>query len=199
MRTALIIILVFLTYSLLYLTSPQKEISAKFYKPTKIKSILGTKKLDKQTSLKVYKINDIKTSLEYNFEQIYTVFIQQLQRYKNIFLVLSVLFLVFSLILTISFNKSKISFIIKIINSFGFSLGENLLIFISLLSVGSWFFLKQNLWQDVGFTIFFIPVAFMLISSINLKIYDFNYPMWSRLFKSFIIPIIVGVIISLRI
>ncbi|MEN3013486.1 MAG: hypothetical protein ABDH23_02585 [Endomicrobiia bacterium] len=201
MRTAIIILLLFLTYSLLYLTSSQKEIVYKKYrlgKNTKIKSFLGVDK-NKQDYIKMYTLHDIKESIRYNFIQIYEIFIEQLLKYKKFFFIVSCVFVAISVISTVFLYKSKISFIVKIINLFGFSAGETFIVIVSFLSLGSWLFLKQNLWRDVGSFLFFIPAGFILITSINLKIYDFNYPIWSRLFKSFFIPIGVGIFIALKI
>ncbi len=196
MRTAFIIILLFLTYSLFYL-SPSKSVTKE---NVEIKFLSEFHKVIKQKNsnkLKTYTITDINNSLKNNFVIIYEIMLEQTKKYQKIFLYASCLLIFSSIILTLIFHKTAFSFVINFINNFEFSLGDTLIVLISLFSLGSWFFLKQNFWQEVGVIIFVEPFAFLIVASINLKIYDFNYPIWSRLFKSFFVPIITGFLIIL--
>lgn len=194
MRTSLVIVLLFLTYSLLYLPSYKPAVT----KNIKIKSVSGFHNVIKHSSnakIKVYSISDLANSLKCNFVAIYEVVLEQIKKYQKIFLYSACVFVCLSTIFTLVFNRSRVSFFINIINNFEFSLGETIIVLISLFSLGSWFFLRQNFWREIGSGTFLVPFTFLIVSSINLKLYDFNYPIWNRLFKSFIVPIITGFII----
>ena len=62
------------------------------------------------------------------------------------------------------------------------------LIILSLITISVWFSLKKNLWLDVGGNLFFIPLQVLAASSFAFKIMDSNFPIWNRLFGSFILP-----------
>lgn len=198
MRTLVVIVLLFITYSLLFLTSSQ-EFSFKVYnsKNLKIKTITG-KKIEKESSIKVYKMDDLQQSLKHIYQQIYLMFLEQLKFYKRIFLTFS-LFLILSSAVSLAFVKGSLSVITLLVNKFIFLIGDTLLAVFSFLSIGSWFFFRHNFWQDLGPSIFFVPFSFVIISTFAFKLYDFNYPIWSSLFKSFAIPILSGILINLRI
>lgn len=199
MRTLAVIVLIFITYSLFFLTSSQKITSTKIYssKNLKIKTITG-KEINKDTSIKVYNMNDLQKSLRHTYNQIYLIFLEQFKSYKRTFIICS-LFLVLLSVVSLVFIKSSFSFITVGINRFIFLVGDTLLAIFSFLSIGSWFFFRHNFWQDLGPTVFIIPFGFVIISTFALKLYDFNYPIWSSLFKSFLIPILSGVVVNLNI
>lgn len=67
------------------------------------------------------------------------------------------------------------------------------LVILSLTAISIWFSLKKNLWLDVGGNLFFIPLQVLAASSFAFKIMDSNFPIWNRLFGSFILPIISGI------
>lgn len=199
MRTLVVIVLTFITYSLLFLTSSQKKFSATEYhtKNFKVRTITGAK-IDKDNYIKIYKMDDLQQSLTHTYRQIYFIFLEQFKSYKKIFLISSLSLGILSII-SLVFIKGNFSVITLLINKFIFLLGDTLLAVFSFLSIGSWFFFKHNFWQDLGTLMFFIPFGFVIISTFAFKLYDFNYPIWSSLFKSFIIPILSGVLINLRI
>lgn len=67
------------------------------------------------------------------------------------------------------------------------------LVILSLTAISVWFSLRKNLWLDVGSNLFFIPLQVLAAASVAFKIMDSNFPIWNRLFGSFILPIISGI------
>ncbi|MBI5574443.1 MAG: hypothetical protein HY919_07830 [Elusimicrobia bacterium] len=99
------------------------------------------------------------------------------------------------LIIFISFI-SKICDIYKLaylLSRLGWFFSRFTLIILSLTAISIWFSLRKNLWLDVGSNLFFIPLQVLAASSFAFKIMDSNFPIWNRLFGSFILPIISGI------
>ncbi len=70
---------------------------------------------------------------------------------------------------------------------------------IALLSAASilfFFTAGKNLWQDAGSVSFTAPLAVLAASSAAFRIMDSNFPVWNRLFGSFVMPIISGIIVN---
>jgi len=67
------------------------------------------------------------------------------------------------------------------------------LMIFSLAAISIWFSLKKNLWLDAGSNLFFIPLQILVAASVGFKIMDSNFPIWNRLFASFILPLISGI------
>lgn len=66
----------------------------------------------------------------------------------------------------------------------------------SAASILFYFVSGKNLWRDAGGASFLIPLAMLAASSAAFKIMDSNYPVWNRLFGSFVLPIISGIIVN---
>ncbi|MEW6557446.1 MAG: hypothetical protein AB1349_08845 [Elusimicrobiota bacterium] len=80
-----------------------------------------------------------------------------------------------------------------LVSKVGWFFSRFVLFIFSISAIILWFSLKKNLWLDVGDNLFFIPLQVLIISSFALKIMDMNYPIWNRLFGSFVLPIISGI------
>lgn len=203
MRAALILILLFLTYSLMYLPSTpgQKKASKKDDGKTyKVKTITGRKiKGKKSKKIQVYNVKTVKKSVSHNFEQFHFNYTTYLKRYRKILIPGSILCFILTMIISILLHKYNVPIFASFINNFGFTMGRFFVTLVSLMAAGTWLFLRHNLWQDIGFTAFILPFGTLICSCISLRVRDFNYPIWNRLIGSFVVPIISGLIIALRI
>ncbi|HAX61832.1 MAG TPA: hypothetical protein DCX95_04645 [Elusimicrobia bacterium] len=80
-----------------------------------------------------------------------------------------------------------------LLSRLGWFFSQFTLVILSLAAISIWFSLKKNLWLDVGSNLFFIPLQVLAASSFAFKIMDSNFPVWNRLFGSFILPIVSGI------
>jgi len=80
-----------------------------------------------------------------------------------------------------------------ILSRFGWFISRFALFIISITAIFLWFTAKKNLWLDVGNSLFIVPLQVLVASSFAFRIMDSNYPIWNRLFASFILPIISGI------
>jgi hypothetical protein len=80
-----------------------------------------------------------------------------------------------------------------LLTKLGWFFSRFVLFMLSITAIALWFTLKKNLWLDVGNNLFFIPLQILIASSFSFKIMDSNFPIWNRLFGSFILPIISGI------
>jgi len=76
----------------------------------------------------------------------------------------------------------------------GYKASRLILFTVSLAGVVAWFGLRYNFLRDMGGAFLGALFAVLLLSSVSLKLYDFNAPVWSRMFSSLVWPIIPSVI-----
>lgn len=92
-------------------------------------------------------------------------------------------------------NIAGLSFISSIAGNLLFLLARLLLMAIPILSIMLYFAYGRNIWTDFGYNLYVLPVELLLISSVILKMHDFNFPVWNRVLVSLILPFIAGVMI----
>jgi len=77
---------------------------------------------------------------------------------------------------------------VKFFSGGGFAISRCVMFFLSAAAIIFYLTLKKNIWQECGGDIL-MPVAALLAgSSAALKLYDSNFPVYSRLLGSFILP-----------
>ena len=77
---------------------------------------------------------------------------------------------------------------VKFFSGGGFAISRCVMFFLSAAAIIFYLTLKKNIWQECGGDIL-MPVAVLLAgSSAALKLYDSNFPVYSRLMGSFILP-----------
>lgn len=94
-----------------------------------------------------------------------------------VFFIASSVILVFMLLTF----KSYLSWMSLILARVGYGLGLTMVIVASILTSAGWLIYKYNFYSQLNGIFFAGPLALVLSSSISLKIYDFNNPIWNRL------------------
>ncbi|OGS43297.1 MAG: hypothetical protein A2539_03080 [Elusimicrobia bacterium RIFOXYD2_FULL_34_15] len=107
---------------------------------------------------------------------------------SNITLISFLIVVVAALSKILNFHK-----LAYLISRLGWFTSRFTLFVFSLIAISLWFTVKKNLWLDIGNNLLIIPLQILIASSVAFKIMDSNYPIWNRLFASFILPIISGV------
>ena len=77
----------------------------------------------------------------------------------------------------------------------GFTISRILIFLGALSAVSIWMSLEYNIFMTMGSILLWGPFSVMIFSAISLKVYDFNNPVWNRMFTSTIWPIVSGLII----
>jgi len=78
--------------------------------------------------------------------------------------------------------------------SLGYNGGRLIIISVSIAGAIAWFGLRYNFLGEMGAAFLGALFALLLLSSVSLKLYDFNAPVWSRMLSSLVWPIIPSVI-----
>ena len=81
------------------------------------------------------------------------------------------------------------------IAKFGFIISRFCIFFGAITASFLWISLKYNIFDTMSYIFLWGPLAVMIFSAISLKVYDFNSPIWNRMFLSTIWPIVSGLII----
>ncbi|MBN1621734.1 MAG: hypothetical protein JW871_03990 [Endomicrobiales bacterium] len=84
--------------------------------------------------------------------------------------------------------------ILRIISGLFFALSRLSLFIISIAALVLAYYSHTNLWDTSVF--FWFPAGILCISALGLKFLDMNFPVWRRIYGSFILPIISGVAVS---
>ncbi|MDD5131132.1 MAG: hypothetical protein PHH44_00550 [bacterium] len=101
-------------------------------------------------------------------------------------------FIVFLLMLVTRFNSfSSIGYLFA---NTGFIVSRILIFVSAVTAIVVHFSLKFNILTNLGSIFIWGPLFLMTISALSLKIYDFNNPVWNRMFFSVLWPIASGVI-----
>lgn len=99
---------------------------------------------------------------------------------------------VFLLMLITRFNSfSSIGYLCA---NTGFIISRIIIFMAAIIAVIAHFSLKFNVLTNLDILFLWGPLTLMAISALSLKIYDFNNPVWNRLFFSVMWPIASGVI-----
>ncbi|MFH1783471.1 MAG: hypothetical protein ABH868_01030 [bacterium] len=77
----------------------------------------------------------------------------------------------------------------------GFNVSRLLIFFGAFFSLIIWFSLEYNIYMGMAGIILWGPFSVLIFSAIALKVYDFNNPIWNRMFISTIWPLMAGLII----
>jgi len=83
-----------------------------------------------------------------------------------------------------------------LLSKLGWFFSRFALVICSIAAILSYFVIKKNLWQDAGYNLFFIPLQILIASSLSFKALDSNFPIWNRLFGSFVLPILSGLVVN---
>ncbi|MBN1384665.1 MAG: hypothetical protein JW983_07295 [Elusimicrobia bacterium] len=83
-----------------------------------------------------------------------------------------------------------------LLGKLGWFFSRLVLFILSLAAILIYFTMKKNLWMDVGNILFLAPLQVLIASSVAFKTMDANFPVWNRLFGSFTLPAISGIITS---
>lgn len=101
-------------------------------------------------------------------------------------------FIVFLLMLVTRFNNfSSIGYLFA---NTGFIISRILIFIAAIAAIIVHFSMKFNVLTNLGSIFIWGPLVLMTISALSLKIYDFNNPVWNRMFYSVLWPIASGVI-----
>ncbi|MDD5687156.1 MAG: hypothetical protein PHE88_04905 [Elusimicrobia bacterium] len=152
--------------------------------------------LDKFTDLSSAKAEDPVKNIKNTIDRFYLKIVNYI---KSVFLKSGsdITFFGFIIILVTFVSKfTGIHRLASLMNRLGWFFSRFSLFIFSIAAIILRFLLKRNLWLDVGNDLFFIPLQILVASSLSFKIMDSNYPIWKRLFGSFILPIISGTITS---
>ncbi|MBI5555817.1 MAG: twin-arginine translocase TatA/TatE family subunit [Elusimicrobia bacterium] len=104
--------------------------------------------------------------------------------------------LVFLLMLITRFNSfSSIGYLCA---NTGFIISRSIIFLAAIIAVVAHFSLKFNVLTNLDSIFLWGPLTLMIISALALKIYDFNNPVWNKMFFSVMWPIASGVFIHLR-
>ncbi|MDD5492609.1 MAG: hypothetical protein PHV60_08025 [bacterium] len=101
-------------------------------------------------------------------------------------------FIVFLLVLLTRFNSFSI--IGYVFANTGFIVSRTVIFVAAISAIAVHFSLKFNVLTNLGSLFLWGPLILMAISAMSLKIYDFNNPVWNRMFFSILWPITSGVI-----
>lgn len=100
--------------------------------------------------------------------------------------------IVFLLMLITRFNSfSTIGYLCA---NTGFIISRGIILLAAIIAVVAHFSLKFNVLTNLDSIFLWGPMILMIICALSLKIYDFNSPVWNRMFFSVMWPIASGVI-----
>lgn len=99
---------------------------------------------------------------------------------KSFFFTSGIMFLL--MLLT---SRTFLSWFSFFLAKLGFTLSSILIFMTVFLTPVSWFIFKYNLFNHMNGIFFIGPLALFVSSTVSLKIYDFNNPIWNRLIFSF--------------
>jgi len=105
------------------------------------------------------------------------------------------LFAILVVILSFLLSTTEYSMLVSMIGRFGFFLSRFFLVIFSITAMVFFLLIKRNLWIDAGVNIFLGPLVILLGTSIALKNYDPNFPIWNRTIGSMIFPFISSILI----
>jgi len=91
-------------------------------------------------------------------------------------------------------RRTRFSGVGYILANLGYNVSRLILLTISLASAIAWFGLRYNFLGEMGAAFLGALFALLLLSSVSLKLYDFNTPVWNRMLSSLVWPIIPNMI-----
>lgn len=100
-------------------------------------------------------------------------------------------------VLMVIVRKTSFSGEALMLAQLGFGAGRILLIVVAGISVMLWFTLKYNLLLDIGFAFLFSLFALLVSSAVSLKLYDWNSPVWNRMFVAVAWPVASSLVVRL--
>lgn len=75
-----------------------------------------------------------------------------------------------------------------------FSLSRLMLLIVSIGALYMAVSDRSNLWNNTA--LFWLPSGTLMLSVIGLRLYDMNFPIWKRLYGSFILPVLSGICVT---
>jgi len=87
-------------------------------------------------------------------------------------------------------RTTRFSGVSYILANLGYNLSRLVLFMVSLAGAIAWFGLRYNFLGEMGIAFLGALFALLLLSSVSLKLYDFNTPVWNRMLSSLVWPII---------
>lgn len=78
----------------------------------------------------------------------------------------------------------------------GFSLSRFIIFIGAVWALFVWIGLKYNVFINISGVFLWGPLSLMIFSAIALKVYDFNSPIWNRMFMATVWPIAAGLIVN---
>lgn len=131
----------------------------------------------------------------FDFKQYLYNIIITLQKQNNHFLKVFLTIAASILLIVLITRTNALSGIGLLLATLGFTLSRCLIFVSAILSVIAYLSFKLNIFINVGSVFLWGPLILLVLSAISLKIYDFNRPVWNKIFFSFVWPTISGVII----
>jgi len=98
------------------------------------------------------------------------------------------------LLFMLAARRTRFSGVGYILANLGYNVSRLILLTISLASAIAWFGLRYNFLGEMGAAFLGALFALLLLSSVSLKLYDFNTPVWNRMLSSLVWPIIPNMI-----
>jgi hypothetical protein len=98
------------------------------------------------------------------------------------------------LFLMLAVRRTRFSGIGYILAHLAYNVSRLILFTASLASAIAWFGLRYNFLGEMGAGFLGALFVLLLLSSVSLKLYDFNMPVWNRMLSSLVWPIIPNMI-----
>ena len=98
------------------------------------------------------------------------------------------------LLFMLAARRTRLSGVSYILANLGYNLSRLVVFMVSLAGALAWFGLRYNFLGEMGAAFLGALFLFLLLSSVSLKLYDFNTPVWNRMLSSLVWPIIPNVI-----
>jgi len=98
------------------------------------------------------------------------------------------------LLFMLAVRETRFSGVGYILAQLGYNVSRLILFTVSLAGAIAWFGLRYNFLGEMGAAFLGALFVLLLLSSISLKLYDFNTPVWNRALSSLVWPIIPNVI-----
>ena len=202
MRAALIIILLFAVYALMYLPrlSPQERaLRDTRAAVTTVRTLVTGAARRTAGQPAIYSLEDLRRSFLVTFEAFHARFIREARvRQTPCLLGFAGYALLVLGVSSASLRVYAFGLPAVVLNGLAFWLGRLLVVVVSLVSVGTWLFLRHNIWQDVGVPVFVVSFGVLIVACCALKLRDFNYPVWNRLIGTLAVPMACGIVIALK-
>jgi len=124
-------------------------------------------------------------------EVLYNLYLRVLKFHLNLenyYFAAGVFIIVFSLLF---YQSESLYHAVHVFSGTGFNVSRIVLLLISASAFFFFLLVRRNIWSDCGGNVFAGPLVMFLCSSAALKRYDFNFPVFNRIFGSTLFPAIV--------